>query len=435
MKKNFFCLLLLNLSFAFFCQEVELLNLTVDKAVEIALENNISIKKSSIELEKAKIADKFSWNSISPSFQAGGTYTSSLEENSDTFSITGTASLNLFTNLFSTMRAARLNYESGLMSFEEAKRSVELSVRKTFYGLLYEKDNIELQKRGLETSFKQYKTNQEKFANGKISELDVMTTKVRYEQKKPLVESAEITYRNDLASFKQVLGIDQSVEIELSGNLDDVLSLKNISFESLPVSQKPAPEVQSAEKSVEIAKNNLLASRFSAYGPSISASFTLTENNSHVRDAISQQPTSEREWGDLAKTLRVGVNIPLDGYIPWSSSAAQVQNQKKSVKSAELSLENARTSVQIKTENYLRKINQSISQVTSLKSNVQLAEETYSLTQTAYNYGKTDLLSLQNASDSVLSAQVSVKQQAYSLISSILDLENLLGIDFGSLTK
>ena len=435
MKKNIFFLLLLNLSFAFFCQEVELLNLTVDKAVEIALENNVSIKKSTIELQKAKIADKFSWNSISPSFQAGGTYTSSLEENSDSFSITGTASLNLSTNLFSTMRAARLNYESGLMSFAEAKRSVELSVRKTFYGLLYEKENIELQKRGLETSYKQYQTNQEKFSNGKISELDVMTSRVRYEQKKPLVESAEITYRNDLSSFKQVLGIDQSVEIELSGNLDDVLSLKNISFESLPVSQKPAPEVQSAEKSVEIAKNNLLASRFSAYGPSISASFTLTESNTHVVDATTRLATSEREWSDLKKSLRVGVNIPLDGYLPWSSSSAQVQNSKKSVEAAELSLENARTSVQIKTENYLRKINQSISQVTSLKSNVQLAEQTYLLTQTAYNYGKTDLLSLQNASDSVLSAQVSVKQQAYSLIGSILDLENLLGLDFGSLTK
>ena len=152
-----------------------------------------------------------------------------------------------------------------------------LSVRKTFYGLLYEKENIQLQKRGLETSRKQYQTNQEKFSNGKISELDVMTSRVRYEQKKPLVESAEITYRNDLSSFKQVLGIDQKVEIELTGNLDDVLSLKNITMESLPASDKPAPEVQSAEKSVEIAKNSLAASRFSAYGPSVSASFRVSE--------------------------------------------------------------------------------------------------------------------------------------------------------------
>ena len=240
--------------------------------------------------------------------------------------------------------------------------------------------------------------------------------------------------RNDLSSFKQVLGIDQKVEIELTGNLDDVLSLKNITMESLPASDKPAPEVQSAEKSVEIAKNSLAASRFSAYGPSVSASFRVSETNSHVRDAMGQ-PTSETEWGDLAKTLTVGVNIPLDGLLPWSSSSAQIQNSKKSVKSAELNLENAKTSVQVQTENYLRKINQSISQVTSLKSNVDLARETYSLTQTAYNYGKTDLLSLQNASDSVLSAEVSVKQQAYSLIGAVLDLENLLGIQFGTLAK
>ena len=57
------------------------------------------------------------------------------------------------------------------------------------------------------------------------------------------------------------------------------------------------------------------------------------------------------------------------------------------------------------------------------------------MTQTAYNYGKKDLLSLQNASDNLLSAQVSLKSQAYSLISTILDLEKTLGIDFGTLGR
>lgn len=54
---------------------------------------------------------------------------------------------------------------------------------------------------------------------------------------------------------------------------------------------------------------------------------------------------------------------------------------------------------------------------------------------TAYNYGKTDLLSLQSASDSVLSAGVNLKSQAYTLISTILDLEDVLGLEFGTIEK
>lgn len=409
--------------------QTETLSLTIEDAVKIALENNVSIKNSRLELEKLETSKKYSWNSVSPSVSASGTYATPFEENQDTLSITGTASLRLSTNLYSTMKAAKLNYENGLLSYEDMKRSIELSVRKTFYGLLYEKENIALQKNGLETSRIQYETNQEKFNNGKISELDVMTSRVTYEQKKPVVESAEITYENDLASFKQILGIDQKTQVELSGSLDEVLNIKTISFSDLPEATEPAPNVKSAEKSLEIAKNSLLATRFSAYGPTLSASF-----NYGIRNAYSVSDDA-KIWNDPTKSLSVAVNIPLDGYLPWSQSAVSIDSGKKSVEEAELNLENTKTSVQVQTDNYIRKINQQISQVKSLIESEKLAEQAYNMSQTAYNYGRTDILSLKNYADSLLSARVDVRQQAYSLMSSVLDLENLLGIPFGTINK
>ena len=66
---------------------------------------------------------------------------------------------------------------------------------------------------------------------------------------------------------------------------------------------------------------------------------------------------------------------------------------------------------------------------------MELAEETYTMTLTAYNYGKTDFLSLLNANNNILSAGVSLKQQAYNLISTLLDLEYELGIEFETLLK
>ena len=421
-------------------KESEKLILTIEDAVKIASENNTSIRQSKLNLEKLEAADRYSWNSLSPSISASGSYTNPFTEpqsglTTDSISLSGTVALGLSTNLYTTMKGAHLNYENGLISYEQACRSIELSVRKTFYGLLYEKENIDLQKRGLETSRIQYETNLEKFKNGKISELDVMTSRVRYEQKKPAVESVEIAYENDLASFKQLLGIPQDTKIELSGTLDDAMKIKPVSFENLPKSEKAAPDILSAEKSLEIAKNSLLATRFSAYGPTVSATYNLGTSYAVKNKGDYSNPDYQKEWSDLSHSLTVAVKIPLDGYLPWSQGAASVQNNKKSLESAEMALEDAKTSVQIKTDNYIRKINQGLSQVESLKENEKLAETTYNMSQTAYNYGKTDILSLQNYSDSLLSARVSVKQQAYSLISSVLDLEYLLGVPFGSLSK
>ncbi len=407
----------------------EALRLNIEDAVKIALENNVSIKSSALELEKLSTIKKYSWGSVSPRISANGSYRTGLKENTDSLSFSGTVSLALSSNLYTAMKAAALNYENGLLSYEQTVRSIELSVRKTFYVLLYEKENIELQKRGLETNRIQYQTNQEKFRNGKISELDVMTSRVTYEQKKPVVESAEISYKNDLALFKQILGISQDTAVELDGTLDDVLGLKEIKLDSLPKVTEPAPKVRSAEKSLEIAKNSLSASRFSAYSPSLNASYSYGLTNAY------SLKEGAKSWSEPEHSLSFGVSIPLDGYLPWSQDGLSVRSSKKSVEEAKLNLESAKTSVQVETENYLRKINQGIGQIFSLKENEKLAEQAHAMSLTAYNYGKTDILSLQNYSDSLLSARVSVKQQAYSILSSVLDFENLLGLPFGSLTK
>lgn len=396
--------------------------LTIDDAVLLAKENNISVKTAENTLDNLELLNKYSWNSVSPTASLSGNLSDDIESDFSSFSFSGSVNLNLKTNLYSEIKGAKLNYEKGLLTYNEAVRKIELSVRKCFYNLIYQKENLVLQKRSLETSKTQYLNNQEKFQNGKISELDAFTSRVNYESKKPLVESAEINFQNDLATFKQLLGISQQTEIELDGSLDEILSLKEISFGLLPKVDEPAPDVKSAEYNVEIAKNSLLDSRFSAYAPTVTGSYSYGKSKNSNQD----------DWTTTNK-LSVGISVPLDGVLPWSARAVNIKTNKNALDTAEKNLEDAKTTVAVQTESYIRKINQAVKQLDSLKSTEELANQTYQMTFTAYNYGKTDFLSLQNANDSVLSAGVNLKSQAYTLISTILDLENVLGLDFGTL--
>lgn len=375
-------------------------------------------------MDDLELKNKYSWNSVSPTAALNGNFSDNFESDTTNFSLSGSVNLSLKTNLYTEINGARLNYEKGLLTYNEAVRKIELSVRKNFYNLIYQQENLALQKRSLETSRTQYLNNEEKFRNGKISELDSFTSRVNYESKKPVVESAEINFQNDLASFKQILGIPQKTEVSLAGSLDEILNLKEISFESLPKVNEPAPDVKAAECNVEIAKNSLLDTRFSAYAPTVSGSYSYGKSKNSSLD----------EWS-TTNQISVGVSVPLDGILPWSSRAVNIKTQKNALDTAEKSLEDAKTSVAVQTESYIRKINQAVSQLDSLKSTEELANQTYQMTLAAYNYGKTDFLSLQNANDSVLSAGVNLKSQAYTLISTILDLESVLGIEFGTLEK
>lgn len=399
--------------------------LTLSDAVELASQNNISVQRSKLELETLKRAKNTAWNSASPSITASAGYTRPNDTDSYDYStyIQGGVNVALSPSVYTSIKTARLNYENGQITYSEAIRSVELSVRKMFYGLLYEKENIALQQRNLETARKQYAQNQDKYNRGQISELDALTSQVNYEKLKPAVESAQVTFSNDMAAFKQALGLDQKNEVEISGSLDDVLNLKTV---TLPSTASTAPSVQQKENAVKIAETSLLASRFSAYGPTASASWTIGK---------SKTSTDVGDTTANTGTLSLGVSIPLDGVLPWSSRAVAVQNAKTNAEDARLQLENQKTTAAVQTESYLRQIQQLQAQIPPLQANADLAQKSYDMTLAAYNHGAKDLLSLQSASDALLTAQVSLKSQAYTLVSAILNLESTIGVPFGTLGK
>ena len=395
--------------------------LTLEECISLAKENNLSIKVQKNTLNDLKRKNETSWNSVSPSIKGDAAFQDDFVNKTESFAISGSLGLTLSTNLYSTIKGAKLNYENGLLTYNQAVKQIEMSVWKTFYDLIYKTEYFSFQSQNLLTAKKNYEQNLEKFKNGKISELDVMSSRVSYEQKKPVLEEARIDLTNNLELFKNIIGVDFDDEIKLDGSLDFLLELKDI---KLPPKENPSPDVQAAKFAVEIAENNLLAQRFSSYSPVITGTYKY-----------GQALNIDNSLWNETSSLSVGVSIPLDSYLPWSSSAVSINSKKESLESAKLNLEDAEKSIRVNTENALRKINQIISMLEVSKETVALAKKTYEMTETAYNYGKTDFLTLQNASDNVLNAEVSLKNQAKTLMETLLDTEYLLGLEFGTILK
>ena len=396
--------------------------ITVEDAVVLAADNNISLKRQKITLDALDKRNKTSWNGVSPSFSASGGLNLPLggDAGSYSYSFSGSVRLSLTPSLYTSIKEARLKYESGKTSYEEAVRQVELNVRKLFYNLLYTNESIALQKRNMETARLRYENNRDKYNLGQLSELDLLQSQYSYESQRPTIESAEIAYQNNMASFKQTLGIPQNENIELSGALSDA-----IPPESFTVTQtvEALPSVKKIQTSIEQQKNSLLSTRFSAYGPTISALYTYGKQGSGRTEGLES----------TGNVIQLSLSIPLDGFLPWTNGALNVEAQKASLKDLELQLENEKTTASLSLQNSIKNILQKQSQMEMLNRNVEIAQKSYDMTLTAYNHGSRDLLTLQNASDSLLKAKTDRESHIYNLICAVLDLENTLGVPFGSL--
>lgn len=408
------------------------LSLTVEDAVRYALEGNLKIKQSAVSLKSSKRAKTYSWNSISPSISANAQISKDLPStgriDSDpdyskdpTVSIGASISMNLHPSVGTTVKGAELSYEKQQLDYETAVRTVELNVREAFYGILYEQENISLLQKNYDTASSRYGSNVTRYNRGLLPRLDVLNSQISYQNARVSLESARTTLENDKTVFKQLLGIDLDTEIVLEGSLDDVLSLGEISIDDL---SKKSADVASLEKQVEIAKNNLLASRLSAYAPSLNGSYSYRMNKS-LEDGA--------DWMH-GGTLSFGVSIPLDGFLPWSKGTQSVVTQKENLELLNLQLENAKTSFKISCQKYLNQIKLLQSNVQLRRQSIDYASESYQMTSEAYNNGTKDYLALQNAADSLLQSKVSLKSEAYSLMKAVLELENAIGVPFGTLS-
>ncbi len=408
--------------------------LTLQEAVDLASGNNLSIKEGDVSLKSAKRASSYSWNSISPSIKASGSLSKSLPKeevksaygsasSSDAARISLGASVNigLSPSIATNIKGARLKYEKQQIDYDTTVRTIELNVRKAFYQILYEQEYIALQERHAESAKNQYNTNKAKYERGVLPRLDVLNSQISYQNAQLSLDSAKTTLANDLATFKNLLGLDQSRDIALSGSLDGFVELTDISLGGL---SEKSNTIASLEKQVEIAKNSLTATRLSAWAPTLSAGYSYN---------LSTTTDSSSDW-NKAGSLTLGVSIPLDGYLPWSSGAQSIANQKDNLELLQLQLEDARNTLDIQISGYLNQVKNLVSTIQLRKQSLEFAEESYRLTADAYNNGTKDILALQNARNSYLEAAVNLKNQAYNLSVALLNLENSLGVPFGSLS-
>ena len=131
--------------------------------------------------------------------------------------------------------------------------------------------------------------------------------------------------------------------------------------------------------------------------------------------------------------MTLSASIPLDGILPWSSKNDAIDSALDSVKKAELDLDDGRKTFLRTVNSYLRSIAQSQEAVRYKQANVELARRTYEMTFESYNRGTKDLLTLQSANNTLLSAQVTLNSEILTLAENILSFEQAAGLEFGSL--
>ncbi|MBN1835120.1 MAG: TolC family protein [Spirochaetales bacterium] len=409
----------------------EALAVDVDTAVQLAIENNLHMQSQQITLKSARRARKNSWNEFLPAIEASAAMTRS-NQVAGTLGVTPSpwnlglsvaASAPLSAAKVYSIRATLLRYEAGLIDYETAQRQLERDVRKSFYSLLLAQEGIRLAELELSTAHKRYQQILENYEAGLSPRLDVLSARVAAENLKPDLEARRVSYATALMRFRSLLGLETRTEIELQGAIE----AKTYSFEADALAQRYLRgrlDIQSLVKQVETLENQKRLQKASSLTPVLSLSASTTPS---LNDPFAADWGDADEWFDSG-SVTVALSLALDAFIPGSATQTQLAELEDGIAKAQLSLEQALREARIEIKSAVLELEKSLRTMEALELNISLAQEAYDLTEKAYAAGTTELLEVQTASDGLQTAKLSLLDEKYNYLSSLIDLAYALNI-------
>lgn len=411
------------------------LNLTTDEAVEYALEHNLGLKSEAITVGIKKRAAEYAWNRFIPTVQASGTVARMNEAQStfnfDTFqladlpkwSVSAGLDMSLTLNLAIAdgIRATRIDYQGGQISYEQAKQKLVRDVRKGFYNLLLMRENRALMVENIDAAERRYEQARINYQNGMVPELTVLSAQVAWENMKPQLKAMDLGYRQALQGFKMSLGLDLNREIELEGSIDAdgvEVDVEKLIEEHLG----DRLDVQSMLNTIAMLETQLKATKLQVYTPQLILGFNM--DPTFTGDPWADPWFGgEYEWSQMSGMFRATLAMSLDGLLPFSQTQIGLRELEDSIKQTRIGLLQMIEGAELEVDATVRQLEKSRDTIETLQLNVERARRAYEMAEEAYNAGSKELLEVQNAEIELKSAQLEVLKEKYTYLSALIDLE------------
>lgn len=448
---------------------------TLRECVTYALENNISVKQSELDVEAAEIDKSDAIGNYLPSIngQASNSWNTGLTQNVTTgvlqnqttrnLSAGVTASINVFNGLrnLRQFQRAKLSRIAAMYSLEQMENDIALFVANSYLEVLVNKEVLEVLKEQNQLTQEQYQRTQDLVDAGTLPQGDLLEIKATNADEQQQIIVAENNVRIALISLAQTLLIKDYENFDIVDEAYDtpLASILNKQPEEIINNAKENRyEIKLAEQNVDLAEKDVQISK-SAYYPSLSAFFNYNTRESGAKRILqggvdSSQPTQvigqvestgevvvapnyalrtlpprpfiDQLWLNDGISYGVQLNVPiLNGF----STRNSVKRNEINVKRAEYQLEQAKLDLESNIYQAYVDAQGSAKAYEAAQTSVESQEQAYAYAQDRYDVGLTNAFDFSQSKFRLSNAQSQLIQAKYDYIFKLKVLELYFGVD------
>lgn len=425
---------------------------TLKECINHAIVNNISIKQSELDLKNSQITKKDAVGNFLPNVSASGSHswniglnqniTTGLLENQTTqFTSVGlSANVDIFRGLqnVNQLRKSNLSLIATQYQLTKMQEDVALNVANAYLQILFNKENLKVQKEQKTLSEKQLNRTTQLVEAGNVPKgdlLDIQATLASNNQKVIAAENALLLSKLSLA---QLLRLDDFKNFDI--NEDDVPSLMstilNESSESIIAKAKASrTELKIAQANMDLAKKDIDIAR-GAYLPTLTGFYSYTTRASNSKriigidsggNPITGNPLPVFEQFDTNK----GQNFGLQLTVPIFNGFATRNN----VERTKVAFERSKLNFDQQTLDLERNVFTAYTDTKAAKESFEAATSSLAARKLAYEYAKEryevglmNVFDFNQAQTALANAESEVLRTKYDYIFRIKILEFYFGV-------
>ncbi|MDR0668917.1 MAG: TolC family protein [Treponema sp.] len=427
------------------------MRLTVEEAVGLALKNNLSLQAGALTLDTKRRANDLVWNQFLPDISLRGTLarqntatTQSIpnyltmpptvtEVELPRWALQGniSASLTLSPALAAGIQTIKADYQAGLVTYEKARLQTERDVRKAYNDMLLLVENIALLRASYEAAERQVSMAQANYRAGLAPELTLLQAQVARDNMKPGINQAENGLILSQARFAMTLGLPYETRFELVSTPVETGFIPLDLAELIREAVRNKPDIRELQRQLVALEKNRQARSLQTRTPTLNFSWNITPVFS--ADPFKDTWFKKDNWADRG-TFSITLGISLNGLFPFTKEGQAVKDIDNQIKMMAGSINQMIQGTELEIYNTLLTLAQVQSTVEAQAETVRIAEQSYRLTEEAYQAGLQDFLQVQNAELELHKARLEIIRQQNSYRNSLIDLEYITGLPFGTLS-
>lgn len=413
------------------------LTLTLDRALEIALSDNPTIKVAEEEIALKKVTHKETWQNLLPQASIDGTWNHTISaaqmnlggqsfkmgmDNSNTVSGVLNISLLIFApSVYKAMSMTKTDIELAVEKSRASKLDLVNQVTKGYYQLMLTQDSYDVLQKSYKLAEDNYNIVNAKYQQGAVSEFDKISAEVQMRSIKPNVISAGNAVTLSKLQLKVLMGVTADVDIEIADNLGN--------YETELFANELNQPAANLNNNTTMKQLDLNRKMLNQNIKSLRANFmpTLGMNYSYQYQSLYNEDWNilDYNWSG-SSALMFTLSIPLYK----ASNFTKLKSNRIQIRQLEQNRLDTERKLNMQITSYQNNMAASSEQVVSNRENVMQAQKAVQIAGKRYEVGKGTVLELNTSQVQLTEAELTYNQSIYDYLVAKADLDQVLGKDY-----